>query len=269
MSVVKKLKHITQMVIHRDPFLLKRIQRNLHEGLMRVLTYPLKPSGVSLLQEDWDYLIILDACRFDIFEEENFIPGKLFKKHSLGTGTPEWLRENFRERRENLIYVTANPWFAKIFTRPYPFHHTKLISAGKGSKKIPTIHPTRVTRAALDLLTRFPNKRFIIHYLQPHIPYISPKIKSPKLKKAAPVILRQVLYGDIKIKKVKTAYRKNLRFVLKEIEANLIPHLQGKVVISSDHGEAFGEKGILFHPFGVYIKELTEIPWLEINQDAF
>ena len=32
-------------------------------------------------RENWDYLIILDACRFDYFVDEypNFLDGKLFK----------------------------------------------------------------------------------------------------------------------------------------------------------------------------------------------
>lgn len=38
-----------------------------------------------------------------------------------------------------------------------------------------------------------------------------------------------------------------------------------KVVITSDHGEAFGEWGIYGHPGGVYIKALTEVPWFECN----
>lgn len=44
------------------------------------------------LDRSWDYLIILDACRFDVFEEvyDDFLEGRLRKVESVGSSTPEW-----------------------------------------------------------------------------------------------------------------------------------------------------------------------------------
>ena len=59
-------------------------------------------------------------------------------------------------------------------------------------------------------------------------------------------------------------YEDNLRIVLKSI-SNLIDDLDGKTVITSDHGEAFGEQGIWEHPLETHIPVLIEVPWLEVK----
>jgi hypothetical protein len=40
--------------------------------------------GVSVFKGDWDNLIILDACRYDIFAETNTLSGDLSKRTSRG-----------------------------------------------------------------------------------------------------------------------------------------------------------------------------------------
>jgi len=46
----------------------------------------------KIMEEDWDYLIILDTCRYDYFEGivYEFFVGKLEKRVSLGKETPQW-----------------------------------------------------------------------------------------------------------------------------------------------------------------------------------
>ena len=65
--------------------------------------------------------------------------------------------------------------------------------------------------------------------------------------------------------RIKKAYAENLKFVLEYLK-KLICNLQGKIVITADHGEAFGEKGVLGHPYGVHIRELVEVPWFTVTQ---
>ena len=65
----------------------------------------------------FDNLIILDACRYDLFEAEikNFnIKGKLEYRISRGSNTGYFLRENFEHKDlqpilKEIIYITANP----------------------------------------------------------------------------------------------------------------------------------------------------------------
>ena len=66
-----------------------------------------------ILDEDWDNLIILDACRYDFFKEEiekRQIDGYLKKVISRGSHTLNFLKENFTEDYYNdIVYITANP----------------------------------------------------------------------------------------------------------------------------------------------------------------
>lgn len=41
--------------------------------------------------------------------------------------------------------------------------------------------------------------------------------------------------------------------------------IEGKTIITSDHGNAFGEYGLFGHPAGYHIQALVKVPWLEAN----
>jgi hypothetical protein len=53
----------------------------------------------------------------------------------------------------------------------------------------------------------------------------------------------------------------NLRYVLDEVEILLSNVDAERVIISSDHGQAFGESGIWSHPCREYIDVLKNVPW--------
>lgn len=58
-------------------------------------------------------------------------------------------------------------------------------------------------------------------------------------------------------------YEENLRIALEGV-ADLIPELDGRVVVTADHGEAFGEQGVWEHHIETHIPPLVEVPWLEV-----
>lgn len=63
-------------------------------------------------KRDWDVLIILDACRYDYFEEiyKDYLEGELKKARSPASATIAWLKEIFSEESYNdTIYISANP----------------------------------------------------------------------------------------------------------------------------------------------------------------
>ena len=65
---------------------------------------------VNALEEDWDNLIILDACRYDTFAELSTLPGKLDWKLSTASATMEWVQKTIGDRQfHDTVYVTANP----------------------------------------------------------------------------------------------------------------------------------------------------------------
>lgn len=61
---------------------------------------------------DWDYLIILDACRYDYFEKiyDDYLNGKLQKVTSPGSNTFSWIVKTFRGSDfSSTIYISGNP----------------------------------------------------------------------------------------------------------------------------------------------------------------
>jgi len=59
-------------------------------------------------------------------------------------------------------------------------------------------------------------------------------------------------------------YERNLRLVLEEVE-RLVQHLEGKIVVTSDHGEGLGKEAS-GHALGRDIPVLRTVPWLEVGR---
>jgi hypothetical protein len=137
--------------------------------------------------------------------------------------------------------------------------------------------PESVYRDAVSAEKLFPEKRKIIHFIQPHSPYIgfdfnynreesrlemgvdnSPEDEEKSLDKAEK--------GKIKRSEIMEAYRQNLSIVYEYVE-KLNKQLDGKTVVTADHGELLGEKGLYGHPGGKDAKVLREVPWDVISED--
>ena len=251
-------------------------------GVYRLLPY----KGLHVMEEDWDYLIILDACRFDEFAKLNDIRGDLRKKLSIGSDTNEWKEKNFTGYHGDVVYISGNPRIAgNIEQRGFKAgdHFYKVVDVWHfgWDERLGTVPPNAVTKACLDMKEKYPSKRMIIHYIQPHAPWINKadllpkKIETPndKLKDrlVSKIIYKKAL-EKIRTKELtwddlRTAYRNNLKLVLEDVK-KLIEGLDGKVVISADHGECFGEKFLFAHPPNIYVRELVEVPWLVIEKNV-
>lgn len=227
-------------------------------------------NGVKVVEEDWDYLILLDACRYDYFKAYNNLEGELEKKISRGSTSIEFLNRNFTSYYDDIVYVSANS-----FVNPYelqepnysrkPFdssqHFHEVVPAYDEGSGI-TDTPEYVTKKAFGADKEYPNKRKIIHYMQPHAPFIGDY--SPTGDKAK---YEELLDRGFNWNQIRKAYRSNLKRVLASVE-ELVDELEGKIVISADHGELLGEYGGMNdHPHGVYLKELVEVPWFVIEKE--
>jgi hypothetical protein len=135
----------------------------------------------NVMHEAWDYLIILDACRHDAFERtyRDFLdPVPVRAIDSVGTATSQWRQETFVDVYPDILYVSANPYIAnhKSFDGfRGGAHFFKVIDVWKTGwdQERGTVLPATVTQEALRALLTYPGKRLIIHYLQPHAPYLS------------------------------------------------------------------------------------------------
>lgn len=131
------------------------------------------------MQEDWNYLIVLDACRYDYFAAiyKDFLSGALEKVISLGTTTIEWCRKNFTKHYDDVVYVSANPYInsiQEIKGFKANSHFFKVIDVWRlcWNEKLGTVHPKDVNKFAKIAVNTYKDKHVIVHYLQPHAPYI-------------------------------------------------------------------------------------------------
>lgn len=103
--------------------------------------------------------------------------------------------------------------------------------------------------------------RFIVHYHQPHSPYTTVALNDDR--ELCEHELKPFKYlketGDRET--VWELYIQDLRTVLDDVELLLNNANAERVVISSDHGESFGEYGVYGHPAGSFNPYVRTVPW--------
>ncbi|MDB2245707.1 hypothetical protein PM076_13700 [Halorubrum ezzemoulense] len=229
------------------------------------------PDGIDIFEEDWDNLILLDACRYDEFSRHHNLTGRLEKRISRGATSSEFVRGNFTDRElHDTVYVSANAYYAYLEDEINTSVHAYIGLHDEKYRvvKNQTTPPETVTDHAIRTHKEYPNKRLLVHYLQPHQPYLGTygmerfnhgRGLIDTVKKSNPT--RDELFK---------AYRENLELVLEEVES-LLEQLTGKTVISADHGEMLGERMTPIpvreygHNAGIYNKELLEVPWFIVD----
>lgn len=232
--------------------------------------------GTYVTREVWDNLIILDACRYDLFEEvvrANGIPGKLEWRISRGTTTESFIRENFLSGPSlpDIVYVTGNPFVSKLandrFFRVVPVWKTAW------DKKNNTVLPQDICRHALQSARTYPNKRLIVHFMQPHRPFVG----HPRESWSGPRLKHRLLYAyagsddehleSANRSQLRDLYRENLSLTIPCVQ-ELLHGLPGLTVVTADHGEGLGERlhpllpmPVFGHPRGARMPELVKVPW--------
>lgn len=236
--------------------------------------------GTRVIEEDWDNLIILDACRFDMFRDQNYISGDLQHRRSLGSESWEFLRSNFLgEELHETVCVTANPHVPKLPTGT--FHAVVNLLEGGWDAERRTVLPETMVTAAQQATKQYPDKRLIIHFMQPHFPFIGDigqrlehgGIEQPSAEGdggSKRHVWGSLGHGRISKAHVWKAYRENLDIVLPHVET-LLESLSGKSVVTADHGNLVGERTSPLpvrgygHPRGLDAPELRTVPWLVVE----
>jgi len=132
------------------------------------------------MDENWNYLVILDACRYDFFFKlhPDYLIGELRKVISLGSSTLEWCKKSFQKAYDDVIYVSANPYInskgeVKGFKASNHFYKVIDVWDWGWDEDLGTVHPKRVNEIVRSVKDDYPDRRLIIHYLQPHAPYLT------------------------------------------------------------------------------------------------
>jgi len=243
-------------------------------------------SAIKVSEESWDTLVVLDACRADLFEEVSDLDefDHYEVKKSLGSGTPEWTRKNFDgQAQTDTIYITGNPvvsrWVGTAFAEFVEVWRDHF------DPELGTVPAEAVTESAVRVREEHPNKRLIVHYLQPHYPFIDdPELRFTTfegtdefdvsgVQSGASDIWEAVGLGLVKPKEAYAGYRRNLEYVLDAIDP-LLESSSGKVVITSDHGNAIGERArpipmkLYGHPTSIHHPVLRDVPWANIRAEG-
>lgn len=234
----------------------------------------------AVMSRDWDNLILLDACRFDMFREVNFLEGHLDSIYSCGSSTGHFLQDNFKGQSFfDTVYVSGNPLVNHFV--PDSFFAVIPVWQDGWHEEFGTVLPETMVEYSIEAANRYMDKRLILHFMQPHYPFIGEKtravigehegIKSRDLMIGKKVRHTQTVWhlfreGILDRQTVWEAYCDNLHIVLEALQG-LLPLLSGKTVISSDHGNLFGEwlwpipVREFGHFGGLYKKSLVQVPW--------
>jgi hypothetical protein len=232
------------------------------------------------MKADWDTLIILDACRYDDFSE-HWDGEDVEKRYSPTSTTGEFVSRCIREKYDDTVYVTANP---HLLNREEYFVDMYHVWKTHWDEELRTVHPEKVLEVAKKAHTRYPDKRIVVHFMQPHAPYIGPEARSMGLVCAGTAAARKsaqqleyadmatiwdkISNGEVEPGTVRKLYKENLDIVLPYVK-DLIKNINGKVVITADHGEAFGEmfrgEQVFGHTGAKHAPPVIKVPWVEIS----
>lgn len=218
-----------------------------------------------MVAADWDLLVVLDACRYDEFVLRAALPGTVEQRRSRGSHTVEFLWGNFARRElHDTVYVTANVQ-PHVYREALDLHHVEHVWTDGFDEDLGTVPPGAVTDAALAAAERFPRKRVVAHYLQPHYPFLA----GPDFEYGTMDFWDAVAAGtvDADVDLLRTWHGENLERALPAV-GRLLAGFDGRTVVTADHGTALGERAWPVpvrewgHPWGVYTGPLVTVPWL-------
>jgi len=260
------------------------------------MNYIINNKRIDILKQDWKYFALIDGTRYDYFKEvyKEILgdKGYLLKAKCTSLGTPRWQKETFKNC-EDIIYLNTTINFDNRF----PTHtFFKVVNVWKKgwSKEFGTTPAKAVNDAFIEQVKKHHDKRFIIHYMQPHTPFVTiggqpsntikkhlelertenHKYLSNLMSESTAWTIKKWLgkKPNLPIEKyfmehgkqgLIDVYKNEIRLVLTHAK-KLIDAYPGKWLLTADHGVRVGEKG-RFGQCHIDVKEVREVPWMVID----
>lgn len=196
---------------------------------------------------------------------------------SVDSKTHAWLEKTVdrtpAETLQRTAYVTGNP-FSESILDDDSFGGLDEVWRYAWDDSPGTVPPRPITDRAIHLGRHDSFDRLLIHYMQPHVPFLDwEKRRSLNMgnfgadESEVPDTWERLRIGEVEKEEVWRAYRENLRTVLDDIELLLTNLNAEDVVITSDHGNAMGEWGIYGHPLHMPFEPLRKVPWVRTTAE--
>lgn len=172
--------------------------------------------GTPIYEEEWDLLIVLDACRADLLAEVTDDYGYLDDRsvYAVASTSAEWMEKSFLPTKYHGMvrrtrYVTGNPFTDEVFFKHRcpdcgaersrkPGEDCANCGSSNDSKRVPnhefasldevwqtawdsnlgTIPPAPITDYAIDACRNGSGGRVVAHYMQPHHPFVGSEINT-------------------------------------------------------------------------------------------
>lgn len=237
-----------------------------------------------LKPENWDVLIILDAARPDYVHR---LWPQFGTVRALGGITHRWLEHFWKLVQEPMVYFTANPVVTKVHKKVNPPGVT-LVELWRnkweifGPCRLGSVHPQNVNAAVIRYLGKQPcRRRLVVHYLQPHGPYIGDiglpvqvgnLNDGPTGKKGDRSVMACIKGKYFTWQDVRLAYDSNLRLVMPyamDMTRTLKRQGYTRIIITADHGEALGDRHSnkqFYGHAGIPYALIQDVPFWQMKQ---
>lgn len=232
--------------------------------------------SIGSMSAEWTLKTFTRAHR-DVIADTALVTGNIWTDEILNehreTGQHDRAIERGLPRWDT---VTTDDFSYYEYTRGHIDEDEKLHPDSRGSPHI-------LTDRAISVARDEEFDRMIVHYMLPHKPLIAdaldwtPGETTTEELMAGPERTRglepveqsygPVNNGEVPRETLVDRYRKNLRLGLEYVDVLRNNVDAETVVVTSDHGESFGEHGIWAHPFGFPMGPVKTVPWAKTTAE--
>lgn len=245
----------------------------------RVVNY-----GTPLWERDWEVLVILDGCRYDLFTETApdfpWLTG-YSPVYSPASHSEEWMRKHFTAEYADIMsrtsLISANVYTHET-TSNAAWYHLDEVWKDAWDEEAGVVRPETVTDAAIAHWRESNPEKMIVWYMQPHWPFLEEDHKGWEvhrdgtqfdfeMKQQDDPIWHQYRKGKISFEDLWSGYQDNLRLVLEEVD-ELRRNLDAdSVAVTSDHANLVGELGLYGHTAYLPHPTLKRVPWVHVSAE--
>lgn len=259
----------------------RRSVRELLVGGVRRAGRTIPTYGDYVFEQDWDVLVVLDACRWDalneVKDEYEWLPAEVPQFTSRGTYSRDWMQENFvgkySDEKSETDHITWNA-FSDYELDESEWNSLDEVWQMVWDDERGLLPPRAVTDRAIATRRQSDADRLLVHYMQPHTPFPgieeTEPIEHSKVGTIDPehtTVWELIDEGKITREEAWDAYIDNLRWVLDDVSLLLENIDAEKVILTADHGDCFGEWLLYGHPQGVQVPVLKRVPWVELSAE--